>query len=154
MMHRNGIDILITFEFKYTDMETMNIDNDLHVFYVAAASFPNGVKAAWEQLHSVAPLSPGRKFYGLSRPENGGGIQYKAATEELFANEGAKHNYPTHIIRKGKYIYLDVHNYMQDLPGIGNAFQQLLAQPGLDPQGYCVEWYMSAKEVRCMIRLA
>jgi hypothetical protein len=37
---------------------------------------------------------------------------------------------------------------------IDRAFKELLEQPNLDPQGYCVEWYSSNEEsVKCMIRL-
>lgn len=43
---------------------------------------------------------------------------------------------------------------MKDLPAIGKAFEQLTALPGIDPAGYCVEWYESQKNVKCMVRMA
>jgi hypothetical protein len=43
---------------------------------------------------------------------------------------------------------------MKDIPAIGNTFQELLETPGIDPNGYCVEWYINDKDVICMIRLA
>jgi hypothetical protein len=42
---------------------------------------------------------------------------------------------------------------MKDIPAIQRTFNQLLAQPGLDPQGYCVEQYIG-NDMLCMIRLA
>ncbi len=42
---------------------------------------------------------------------------------------------------------------MKDLPAIGNTFQQMIARPDIDPEGYCVEWYLSDKDVQCMVRL-
>jgi hypothetical protein len=29
----------------------------------------------------------------------------------------------------------------------------LLTQPNIDPNGYCLEWYLNGKDVRCMVRL-
>lgn len=42
---------------------------------------------------------------------------------------------------------------MDDIPAIGKAFKELLAIPGIDPEGACVEWYLSNKDVQCMVRL-
>lgn len=57
------------------------------------------------------------------------------------------------VLKKGRYLSLTIDDYMKDLHGIANPFRELLAQPGLAPQGYCVEWYLSQKEVQCMIWL-
>lgn len=135
-------------------METISIDNDIKLLYVAATSFPDGVMAAHQKIHALVPPSPARKSYGVSRPENGGKIAYKAAVEELEPGESEKFNCDTLTLKKGKYLSITIHDYMKDLPAIGNAFNQLIGQPGIDPQGYCVEEYVSDKEVKCMVRLA
>lgn len=133
-------------------MEHFTLDQNIPVAYVAAGSFPDGITAAHEQLHARVPFSAERRYFGLSRPENGP-IQYKAAAEELQPGEAARWNCPSMIIKKGTYIALTIENYTQDLQSIGRAFRELLTTPGLDPQGYCVEWYLNGKDVRCMIRL-
>ena len=133
-------------------METETIPNDITVFYTPASSFPEGIMAAHEKLHSLVPFSLDRKYFGVSRPENGK-IQYKAAAEELTPGEGEKYHCKTLVIKRGKYISTTVKDYAKDKQSIQYAFQQLLEQPGLDPQGYCVEWYNSPKDVKCMIRL-
>jgi len=43
---------------------------------------------------------------------------------------------------------------MKDIPAIQKAFNLLIAQPGLDPEGYCVEQYINQKDMICMVRLA
>ena len=134
-------------------METITIINDISVFYVTAKSFPDGVMEAHQKLHDLVHLDKDRKFFGISRPANGV-IVYKAAAEELYPGEGKKLNTATLVLNKGNYIALKITDYMNDLPGIGKAFEELLSQPGLDPQGYCVEWYLDNKDVKCMIRLA
>lgn len=134
-------------------METIKLDNNISVMYVNATSFPAGIMAAHQKLHSLIPYSTERKYFGLSRPEGGGGIVYKAAAEELEPAEAEKLSLETIIIKKGNYVSATLHNYMKDLPAIGNTFQQMIARPDIDPQGYCVEWYLSDKDVQCMVRL-
>jgi predicted transcriptional regulator YdeE len=100
------------------------------------------------------PFSSERNFYGLSRPENNEGIVYKAAAEVKTPDEASKYKLDTMVIPKGNYVTETVHNFKEDVPVIGRTFEKLLEQPNLDPQGYCVEWYLpNDKDVMCMIRL-
>ena len=133
-------------------METTTIDKDIEVMYVQADSFPEGVKAAHEKLHALFPYSTERNYFGISRPENGV-IIYKAAAEEIKDGEAEKFGLPTMIIRKGNYISTVIYDFMKDIAAIGKTFQQLLAHPEIDPDGYCVEWYFNEQDVRCMVRL-
>jgi hypothetical protein len=133
-------------------METIVLGKDIKVFYITASSFRLGIGAAHEKLHALVPSSAGRRFFGISRPENGH-IVYKAAAEEMEEGEAEKLNCDTLVLEKGKYISLTLHDYLKDLQSIGNAFKQLLSCPGLDPQGYCVECYLNDKDMRCMVRL-
>lgn len=133
-------------------METIFFDTDIIVMYVEASSFPDGVLAAHQKLHSMIPYSTERKYLGISRPENGT-IIYEAGAEEISAGEAEKLNLNTITLAKGKYASISIHDYMKDIPSIGNAFTQLTALPNIDPQGYCVEWYVNDKDVKCMVRL-
>lgn len=134
-------------------METITFENDISLLCVTASSFPEGVMSAHKQLHSTVPFSPNRKYYGLSRPENGHGIVYKAAVDELPEDGTAKQQLEAITLQAGWYISLTVHDYMNNKQAIGNAFQQLIAHPGIDPEGYCVEDYLTQQDVRCMVRL-
>lgn len=134
-------------------METIIQDKDIKVFYIQATSFPEGALPAHEKLHTIVPFSKERKYFGISRPENNMDIVYKAATEETFHGEAEQYDCKTLILKKGKYISMIVKNYTADIASIGKAFDKLLKQPDLDPQGYCVEWYLSEKDVQCMVRL-
>ncbi|HTE12666.1 MAG TPA: hypothetical protein VK645_16915 [Chitinophagaceae bacterium] len=133
-------------------METITLPNDIKVFYVTATSFPAGIMDAHEKLHDLVPFSTDRKYFGISRPENGV-IIYKAAAEEINKGEAEKLHCDTLIVEKGKYICLTVKDYAKDKQSIERAFKQILSQPGLDPQGYCVEWCLNPKDVKCMVRL-
>jgi len=94
-------------------METITFNNDIKVLYITATSFPDGVMAAHEKLHSLIPFSTQRKYFGVSRPENGV-IVYKAAAEELNEGEAEKLNCDTLVLKKGRYISLTIHDYMKD----------------------------------------
>ena len=132
-------------------MEFFTLENDIAVFYISATSFPHGVLAAHQQLHSLVPYSTNRRYFGLSRSEEGV-IHYKAATEETEAGEALKYGCETLTIPRGKYLSVRINDYMQDIPAIGKAFQEILTIPGYDPNGYCVEWYLNDTDVLCMVR--
>lgn len=135
-------------------METISVIEDITVMYVTATSFPDGIMEAHEKIHAMLPVLSARKFYGVSRPENKV-IVYRAAVEVLHPNEPATFQLETLMLKKGNYISQLIKDYTKDVQSIGNAFDELLSHPYLDPQGYCVEWYLdNNKDVQCMIRLA
>ncbi len=133
-------------------METITIPEDIRVFCKTADSFPDDIMTAHQQLHAIAPFTENRHYFGLSRPENGE-IVYKAAAQENYPGEGDSLKCETLLIKKGRYLCIEVADYMNHPEQIGKAFQQLTDQPGLDPQGYCVERYLNMKDMQCLIRL-
>lgn len=134
-------------------MNIYKLEKDNHVFCKTAASFPDGVKEAHESLHRLISFSPERKYFGLSWMNEAGDIIYKAAAEELIPGELSKHQLEPFTIRKGDYIYIDVKNFMQDIPAIGQAFNELKSDKRIDPEGVALEWYHNEADVRCMIRI-
>ncbi len=137
-------------------METVSIDKDITVFYITAASFPDGVLDAHRTLHSKIPFTTARRYFGLSRPEpeKNGEIVYRAAAEEIHPGEGAAHGCQTMVIRKGRYHSISLKNYAEDITSISRAFDEILALPDIDPNGYCVEWYTNDKDMQCIVRIA
>ncbi|MBO9703365.1 MAG: transcriptional regulator [Sporocytophaga sp.] len=134
-------------------MEKIKFDKDIKVFYVNAKSFPEGIQEAHQKLHSLITFSKDRKYFGVSRPEQGGEIVYRAAAEELESGEAEKLHLETLVLKKGEYVSITIKDFAKDIMSIDRAFKELLALPDLDPQGYCVEWYYNEKDVNCMIRL-
>lgn len=140
-------------------MKKFTVENDIAVVYVTAESFPGGIKEAHQKLNSLVPFSTGRRYFGISRPENGQ-IVYKAAAEEKNQGEAEKLKLERFVIEKGEYVYQTINDYAKDIQSIEKAFQKLTSQPGIDPNGYCIESYLpagkealSARDVRCMVRL-
>jgi hypothetical protein len=135
-------------------MEIYNLEKDISVFCITADSFPAGIQNAYDALYAKLPTKDGRKFFGLSWAIENGSIIYKAAVEESYDGEAEKLGCERFTIKKGKYISEFIPDYMKDVQGIGRIFKALLAQPGIDPKGYCLEIYAGAKDVWCMVPLA
>lgn len=113
-------------------MKIQSLKNDINVFYVQADSFPNGVKAAHEKLHSLLPNEIKRNFFGISYGNQNGNITYLAAAEESYPGEGEKYCCPGFTIRKGNYLSETINNWRNDTSAIGKAFQKMLADPRVD----------------------
>lgn len=134
-------------------METILLEKDIPLLVLAAASFPNGVLAAHQELHRRVPPVKERSYFGLSRPE-GGVIRYQAAAEQLSPEEGRLLGLGTVVLPRGRYLSHFLPNFMQQVSLIGATFQQLLQHPELDPEGWCVEWYgAEQKNVTLLVRL-
>ncbi len=129
------------------------IENDIIVCCIRAESFPGGVLAAHQQLHRLIPQKPGRNYYGISYPDVNRKILYKAAVNMLNYDEPDKLNCETDVIRKGKYYGTVLTDFMQNIPAIGNTFEQLLKHPDLDPDGYCLEIYINNTDVQLLVKL-
>lgn len=42
---------------------------------------------------------------------------------------------------------------MKDISSIGKAFKELLSDQRIDPNGACVEKYLNASDVQCIVKL-
>jgi len=132
-------------------MQTFVLETPVKTYYIAASSFPAGVEQAHRDLHALVPFDERRKYFGFSWPEQGV-VTYLAAAEELFEGELAQYGLETKTIEKGEYLYIDIFNFMNDIPAIGTAFQQLIHDERIAPDGFCIEWYLTQKDCRCMVR--
>lgn len=139
--------------FKNKGMEKFTLEDDIKVFCETAKSFPDGIMKAHQELHSIIPSSAERKYFGISRLNGKGIIIYKAAAEEIYQGEAEELGCEKFMIESGPYISLLIEDYLGDIQLIGKAFQLLTAYPGIDPEGYFIEWYLNEKDVRCMVKL-
>lgn len=129
------------------------IDNDIPVTGILVENFPAGIASAFDKLMAQFGNGPGRNYYGISFPDNQYRIQYLATTENnlpgIFINE----NQADFMIRKGRYVSHKITGYRQEIYRIGEVFHQLLKDPELDPNGYCIEWYLNETDLICMVKL-
>ncbi|WP_207906249.1 hypothetical protein [Flaviaesturariibacter aridisoli] len=135
-------------------MDTITLETDIPLLCLEAASFPDGVLRAHEELRRLVPPARERSYFGLSRPEGRGGIVYRAAAEQLTPEEAVFAPLERIVLRRGRYLCRFVPDFRKDVSVIGNTFRELLRHPALDPQGYCVEWYgEEGRNVTLLVRL-
>ena len=132
-------------------MEAYRIEKDITVICLTADSFPDGIESAHKTLLSILPSPEQRTVYGISYPGEKGNIIYKAAAEQLQEGEAEAYGLETFVIRKGNYMGELLLNFGEDKGRVSSTFQKLLALPALDPRGYCLELYLSDKDMRCMV---
>ncbi|MCB0845224.1 MAG: transcriptional regulator [Bacteroidetes bacterium] len=135
-------------------MEIIELEKDIQVIAFQADSFPTGVLAAHQQAHTLFPPDGKRNYFGMSRPEKGGSIIYKACVEEMYEGEAQKHQREIQVIKAGHYYCVELENFMENPHHIAQIFTEILQQKDIDPEGYCVEWYDNENdEVKCMVRI-
>lgn len=134
-------------------MESYFLKEDITVFYIVADSFPDGALAAHQKLHALIPYPDKRRYFGISNPDKSGAISYRAAAEQVTAEESKQLNLKTLVLKRGVYTSTVIKGYQKNIAGIGKAFNTLLSNPDIDPEGYCVEWYLNDEDVQCMVRL-
>lgn len=121
------------------------LENPINVFCVTAESFPDDIMNAHKTLHKVAPADTARQYFGISW--GGETITYKAAATEITESELASKGLEEFVIKEGPYLSILVNDFDQ----INDAIQQLITDPRIDPEGYCVEMYLDDSNVRCMV---
>jgi len=134
-------------------MDSFILGEDIQVMYVAATDFPEGVERAHIQLHAMLTEKERRRFFGISWPDKDGHIIYKAACDEMEPGEAQKLGLETFTIKSGPYNSFYIKDFMEDMGSMKRAFKLLLEQHEVDPDGYCLEWYIGDNDVKCMVPL-
>jgi hypothetical protein len=133
-------------------MEIRYLKNDIDVICVKASSFPQGVMEAHEKLAAKASNPMERQRYGISHP-SGNEIVYKAAATERYAGEAEKLKCERFTIRHGLFLAEYVQDWQKKMDRIQGVFETLLADPRIDPKGYCLEEYIGDHDLRCSVPL-
>lgn len=139
-------------------MEYFVFEQDIPVICLAADQFPDAVSATHSRLNQLLPNKEGREFFGISHADQYGKIVYFAAATELFEGEAEQLDLDRFVIKKGRYNSLLLRDYYRDIPAVAAAFQRLLADPDVDPYGYCLELYSNGsypdcRDLQCLVKL-
>lgn len=133
-------------------MDIFTLENDIKVFCITAKSFPDGVQEAHQSLHALIRFNPERKYFGISYPGPNGTMIYKAAAEELEKGELSKYGLEEYSIPLGKYLSIIIHDFMKNIPEIGQAFREITKDPRVDLESIALEWYTET-DCRCMVKM-
>lgn len=131
------------------------LENDISVMCITATSFPEGVMDAYQKLQSLVMNANQRRYFGISYPNKDGAIIYKACTEQNYVGEAEKLSLESFTIESGNFTSIYIEDHMKDPQSIGAAFEELLKNSDIDPQGYCLEMYkdFADKDVLCLVPL-
>jgi hypothetical protein len=132
-------------------MDNYTFQKDVPTYCVTAESFPEGIAAAHQQLQLLLPRNDRRDYFGISWPDENGIIIYKAAAE-IMKGESLP-GLETFVIENDPYNAFYIYDYAKNPDSIGEAFALLLKQHEVDPHGYCLEWYINAHDVKCLVPL-
>ncbi len=133
-------------------MNSYHIAEDIKLFTVTATKFPEGVQAAFEQLHSLTSIYDAIAYYGISYANANGGIIYKAAV----ALKDSTTDIPgieTYFLQAGEYRGMEILNFREHIADIGKTFQELIQHPDINKNGCCIEVYYNDTDVRCMVKI-
>jgi len=107
--------------------------------------------AAFQQIMNTFPDQQGsRRLFGVSWPDGQGSLVYKAAIEESYRGRRKNWDWETYLLRKGEYLSLVVHNFMEDIPSIA-SLSPARRRSRVHPDTIGVEEYVSSSDVRCMV---
>lgn len=141
-------------------METYRLDQDIKLLCVKAESFPDGIIAAQDKLIAMTSGDSKSSYFGVSYLYDDK-ILYMAGVQTKERNENLLPGCEAFTLKAGNYISVYVSDFVQQTSLIEKTFKMLLDDPGIDPNGCCVECYLpegcnpaTANDVRCMIRLA
>jgi len=134
-------------------MDKVKIDKDIRVLTIKAETFPGGVMAAHKKIHKLFPVQSERRFFGISWMGKNNEIVYYAAAEELYPNEAEKYSCETFTILKGDYCGKYLKDWCVTPNLVGDTFRELLQDPELDPNGYCLEIYHNENDMECLVKL-
>ena len=134
-------------------MEVIHLEKEIKVCCVTATSFPEGVLEAHKKLRRLFPSETDRSFYGISCPDKEGNIIYKAATAETYEGEAKKYDCEAFTIKRGAFLSKLVPDWRKGENKVKDTFEELLSDPRIDKNGYCLEEYIGEHDMWCMVPL-
>lgn len=117
-----------------------------------AETFPGGIPAAWQRLEERVGSLRGRKFYGLTLPEEGQ-LVYYAGVESRDAEEVRALGFPTLTIEGGRFARVKLDDWPEHTAEIGPIFDYLMQTYLMQPDAPTIEFYRSQTELHLLIPL-
>lgn len=132
-------------------MDSHTFQEDTPVFCLTSPNGRQGIDEAMTALKSLLPADGRRHFYGIFWPGRDGGT-FKVAASRLDSDPEAEH-LGTFIIQNGPYNSFYLTDYRSQPGLVEKTFEILRGQHEVDPEGYCLEWYVNEHDVKCLVPL-
>ena len=122
----------------------------MSVWAVRSLAFPSGIPAAWSRLESIYPPRPGRRFYGLTRVENGREVYYAAVEQQTVAG-GSPGRLLSLEVDGGRYARVKLFDWPEHTERIAGIFAELESAYPVRPGGFFIEFYRSRRELQLLV---
>ena len=132
-------------------MDSFTFQEDLPVVCITATGGRSGAQQAMETLRSLLPFHERRQFFGLFWPGRDGGT-YKAAAS-TFDTDGQNELLGRFAIKNGPYNSFYIKDHRSQPGAVEKAFEMLRGEHEVDPDGYCLEWFVNDQDVKCLVPL-
>ena len=117
----------------------------LRLITVKAKSFPEGIRAAWQEIETKRKIK-GRKAYGVIREgEYFAGLVSDGELEERVTG------LPVLEIPGGPYARLKLEDWQSHIAEIGPLFAQMASEHEADPTRPALEFYRSFTELHLLL---
>ena len=126
--------------------------DELTLMYVEAESFPDGIKASWDQLEKLVNSPNHRVYYGLSKCIETKLI-YRACVVPLDDDEPKRLGLKTITIPPSSYAAKKLINWPSKIPMFGTIFDELFKKYSTNKDLFAVEYYKDMEEVILMVPL-
>ncbi|MCE7053884.1 hypothetical protein LZF95_04275 [Algoriphagus sp. AGSA1] len=138
------------------EVREKSFPKDMSVVFVQSKTFPDGIKEAFDTLKSKVGHIKRVSYFGISNPEGGNGIVYRAAATTLPEVNAEALGLGRLIIKGGDYYSIKLNDISKDIGLISQAFELILSQDDIDPNGRCIEVYdhFGSDSVECIVRKA
>lgn len=128
------------------DIIKYTFEADIPTVFVPAASFPEGIKPAFNELCGKLKMQ-GRTLYGVTERVNGEWV-YRACASDTGNEPGMPH----YNIPAGKYLAYVLPDWEKHLPMIGQYFEWLLDHQDAKKDTIALEYYRTMDEVWLMVQ--
>lgn len=131
------------------EIKEFEIKDDILTICIKAASFPMGIKAAYDDLNKAAGMDKPRDLYGVTEM-NGGNIVYRACVNKQEGDDAL--GLEEYTIPKGKYLAI-LFEWEGHEHEFARIFGELVKHPDAKPGTIGLEqYYVTPKEARLMVQ--
>lgn len=121
----------------------------LRLITVKARSFPDGIRASWQEIESKRAMK-GRKAYGLICTTVGG-MEYYAGLVSDGELEERVTGLPVIEVPGGPCARIKLENWKSKLDEIGALFAQMAEEHEVDPSRPAMEFYRGFAELHLLL---
>ncbi|WP_192348717.1 transcriptional regulator [Algoriphagus sp. Y33] len=136
------------------EVKEKSFPKDMSVVFVQSKTFPDGIQEAFDTLKSRVGHIKRVSYFGISNPEGGQGIVYRAAAATMPEVDAEALGLGKLNIKGGNYYSVKLTDISKNINLISEAFDLILSKSNIDPNGHCIEVYdhFGSDSVECIVR--